>query len=153
MYDCREKRRVFLEFWWLTALAFFVFLHLFLIIVFFCSFTRNNVVRLWKFSIVDMRNLGAQVFCNQFCSGSVNHISLRRFQGILLKMALLCGVDVHFNTSFEELVEPSSPDRGWSATLKPTHPDLEQLTFDVLVGASGQACQFPGFERVYSLVW
>lgn len=39
------------------------------------SFSRNNVLHLWPFSICDLRGLGAKTFYGKFCTGSLDHIS------------------------------------------------------------------------------
>lgn len=39
------------------------------------SFSRNNVLHLWPFLIVDLKNLGAKIFYGKFCAGSLDHIS------------------------------------------------------------------------------
>uniref|UniRef100_A0A673ILB8 Molecule interacting with CasL protein 1 n=1 Tax=Sinocyclocheilus rhinocerous TaxID=307959 RepID=A0A673ILB8_9TELE len=39
------------------------------------SFTRNNVLHLWLYTIRDLLNLGAKKFYGRFCSGSIHHIS------------------------------------------------------------------------------
>lgn len=39
------------------------------------SFSRNNVLHLWPYTIRDLRNLGAKKFYGKFCSGSLDHIS------------------------------------------------------------------------------
>ncbi len=39
------------------------------------SFSRNNVLHLWPFLIVDLKSLGAKVFYGKFCAGSLDHIS------------------------------------------------------------------------------
>ncbi|GIY18375.1 [F-actin]-monooxygenase MICAL3 [Caerostris darwini] len=69
-------------------------------------FSRNNVLHLWPFVIHDLRNLGAKKFFGKFCAGSIDHISIRQLQIILLKVALLLGVEVHENVGFESLIEP-----------------------------------------------
>ncbi|KTF90021.1 hypothetical protein cypCar_00015334 [Cyprinus carpio] len=38
------------------------------------SFTRNNVLHLWLYTIRDLLNLGAKKFYGRFCSGSIHHI-------------------------------------------------------------------------------
>lgn len=38
-------------------------------------FSRNNVLHLWPFLIVDLKNLGAKKFFGQFCAGAIDHIS------------------------------------------------------------------------------
>lgn len=39
------------------------------------SFSRNNVLHLWPFTIHDLRGLGAKKFYGKFCAGSIDHIS------------------------------------------------------------------------------
>lgn len=39
------------------------------------SFSRNNVLHLWSFLIVDLKSLGAKIFYGKFCAGSLDHIS------------------------------------------------------------------------------
>jgi hypothetical protein len=39
------------------------------------GFSRNNVLHLWPFLIVDLKNLGAKKFFGQFCAGTLDHIS------------------------------------------------------------------------------
>jgi hypothetical protein len=38
-------------------------------------FSRNNVLHLWPYTIVDLKNLGAKMFYGKFCAGSIDHIS------------------------------------------------------------------------------
>lgn len=69
--------------------------------------SRNNVLHLWPFVIHDLRALGAKKFFGKFCAGAIDHISIRQLQIILLKVALLLGVEIHEGVAFEHLVEPS----------------------------------------------
>lgn len=39
------------------------------------KFSRNNVLHLWPYTIVDLKNLGAKMFYGKFCAGSIDHIS------------------------------------------------------------------------------
>lgn len=39
------------------------------------TFSRNNVLHLWPYTICDLRGLGAKKFYGKFCSGSLDHIS------------------------------------------------------------------------------
>ncbi|KAM7396257.1 hypothetical protein PAMP_019314 [Pampus punctatissimus] len=39
------------------------------------TFSRNNVLHLWPFTIHDLRALGAKKFYGKFCAGSIDHIS------------------------------------------------------------------------------
>ena len=70
--------------------------------------SRNNVLHLWPFVIDDLRALGAKKFFGKFCAGSIDHISIRQMQCILLKVALLLGVEIHTEVSFERLIEPDT---------------------------------------------
>lgn len=38
-------------------------------------FSRNNVIHLWPFSIIDLKNLGAKIYYGKFCAGAIDHIS------------------------------------------------------------------------------
>ncbi|TRY85709.1 hypothetical protein DNTS_013252 [Danionella cerebrum] len=39
------------------------------------TFSRNNVLHLWPYTIHDLRELGAKKFYGKFCAGSIDHIS------------------------------------------------------------------------------
>ncbi|XP_059904544.1 protein-methionine sulfoxide oxidase mical3b-like isoform X2 [Gadus macrocephalus] len=115
------------------------------------AFSRNNVLHLWPFTIHDLRGLGAKKFYGKFCGASIDHISIRQLQLILLKVALLLGVEVHVNVEFKQLVEPpGSQERhkaGWRLEVYPkTHP-VGQLDVDVVIGADGRRNTLPGFKR------
>ena len=109
-------------------------------------FSRNNVLHLWPYTIVDLKNLGAKFFFGKFCAGSIDHISIKKLQTVLLKVALLLGVEVHFNASFEEIVEPTDS-HGWRVKLLPEDHVLANQDFDVVVGADGRRNTLPGFKR------
>ncbi|XP_041636593.1 F-actin-monooxygenase MICAL3-like [Cheilinus undulatus] len=115
------------------------------------SFSRNNVLHLWPFTIHDLRGLGAKKFYGKFCAGSIDHISIRQLQLVLLKVALLLGVEVHVNVEFKRLVEPPQDQRrrkvGWRMEVSPGSNPLNQLEFDVIVGADGRRNTLPGFRR------
>lgn len=68
--------------------------------------SRNNVLHLWPFVIQDLRSLGAKKFFGKFCAGAIDHISIRQLQCILLKVALILGVEFHENVSFDLLLSP-----------------------------------------------
>lgn len=93
------------------------------------SFSRNNVLHLWPFTIHDLRGLGAKKFYGKFCAGSIDHISeygpagpapqtrmplsvlspvagIRQLQLVLLKVVLMLGAEVHVNVEFKQLLEP-----------------------------------------------
>ncbi|XP_017057458.1 F-actin-monooxygenase Mical isoform X5 [Drosophila ficusphila] len=100
--------------------------------------TRNNVLHLWPFVITDLRNLGAKKFYGKFCAGSIDHISIRQLQCMLLKVALLLGVEIHEGVSFEHAVEPSGDGGGWRAAVSPADHAVSHYEFDVLIGADGK---------------
>lgn len=123
------------------------------------AFSRNNVLHLWPFAIHDLRGLGAKKFYGKFCAGSIDHISerasqrarrlcvgrasasalcpsagIRQLQLVLLKVALLLGVEVHVNVEFKRVLEPprdqrlrSEPPADLSRAgrvLAPAHPPV-----------------------------
>ncbi|KAL2087369.1 hypothetical protein ACEWY4_016197 [Coilia grayii] len=112
------------------------------------SFSRNNVLHLWPCTIHDLRGLGAKKLYGQFCAGSIDHISIRQLQLILLKVALLLGVEVHVNVEFRELKEPSEEHKtGWRAIFNPRNHPVGQIDIDVVIGADGRRNTLPGFRR------
>ena len=44
------------------------------------KFTRNNVLKLWKFLVQDLKSLGAKKFFGKFSIGSINHVNIRTLQ-------------------------------------------------------------------------
>ncbi|XP_077565228.1 protein-methionine sulfoxide oxidase mical3a-like [Stigmatopora nigra] len=115
------------------------------------AFSRNNVLHLWPFTIQDLRGLGAKKFYGKFCAGSIDHISIRQLQLMLLKVALLLGIEIHVNVEFKSLIEPpedqESEKIGWRSEVHPrTHP-VNELEFDVIIGADGRRNTLPGFRR------
>ena len=101
-------------------------------------FSRNNILHLWPFVIHDLKSLGAKFFYGQFCTGQINHISIRALQCMLLKCALVLGVEIHANVSYETLLEPVSAETGWRAKLTPENHPVAEYDFDVLIGADGR---------------
>ncbi|XP_059916783.1 protein-methionine sulfoxide oxidase mical3a isoform X3 [Gadus macrocephalus] len=115
------------------------------------AFSRNNVLHLWPFTIQDLRGLGAKKFYGKFCAGAIDHISIRQLQLMLLKVALLVGIEIHVNVEFKGLIEPpedqESEKIGWRAEINPrTHP-VNELEFDVIIGADGRRNTLAGFAR------
>uniref|UniRef100_A0A8C9V9W6 F-actin monooxygenase n=1 Tax=Scleropages formosus TaxID=113540 RepID=A0A8C9V9W6_SCLFO len=115
------------------------------------AFSRNNVLHLWPFTIQDLRGLGAKKFYGKFCAGAIDHISIRQLQLILLKVALLLGIEIHVNVEFRRLIEPPEDQEneriGWRAEVHPrTHP-VNEFEFDVIIGADGRRNTLPGFRR------
>ncbi|XP_043932526.1 protein-methionine sulfoxide oxidase mical3a-like isoform X2 [Protopterus annectens] len=114
-------------------------------------FSRNNVLHLWPFTIHDLRALGAKKFYGKFCTGTLDHVSIRQLQLILLKIALIVGVEVHVNVEFQGFIEPSKhPDeggKGWRAAVKPDTHQVSQFEFDVLISAGGGRFVPEGFKK------
>ncbi|XP_053544060.1 protein-methionine sulfoxide oxidase mical3b isoform X8 [Ictalurus punctatus] len=115
------------------------------------TFSRNNVLHLWPCTIQDLRGLGAKKLYGKFCAGAIDHISIRQLQLILLKVALLLGVEVHVNVEFRSLREPPENQAhqsiGWSAEVHPPAHPVSELQFNVVVGADGRRNTLPGFRR------
>ena len=114
------------------------------------NFSRNNVLHLWPFVITDLKALGAKKFYGKFCPGAIDHISIAQIQLILLKIALILGVEVHFGIEYSDLREPTDEGgkvRGWRAALKPEKHPLNNYEFDVLIGADGRRNTLTGFKR------
>ncbi|XP_012924409.1 F-actin-methionine sulfoxide oxidase MICAL1 isoform X3 [Heterocephalus glaber] len=102
------------------------------------KFSRHNVLHLWPFTIHDLRALGAKKFYGRFCTGTLDHISIRQLQLLLLKVALLLGVEIHWSVTFTGLQPPSGKGSSWRAQLQPNPPDqLANYEFDVLISAAG----------------
>ncbi|KAM6216542.1 F-actin-monooxygenase MICAL3 isoform 5-T5 [Rhynchocyon petersi] len=115
------------------------------------AFSRNNVLHLWPFTIHDLRGLGAKKFYGKFCAGAIDHISIRQLQLILLKVALILGVEIHVNVEFQGLVQPPEDQEneriGWRALVRPkTHP-VSEYEFEVIIGGDGRRNTLEGFRR------
>ncbi|XP_052549222.1 F-actin-monooxygenase MICAL2 isoform X2 [Tympanuchus pallidicinctus] len=115
------------------------------------TFSRNNVLHLWPFTIHDLRGLGAKKFYGKFCAGSIDHISIRQLQLILFKVALMLGVEIHVNLEFVKVLEPPEDQEnrkiGWRAEFLPVDHPLSEYEFDVIVGADGRRNTLEGFRR------
>ncbi|KAM6322112.1 F-actin-monooxygenase MICAL2 isoform 4-T4 [Podargus strigoides] len=115
------------------------------------TFSRNNVLHLWPFTIHDLRGLGAKKFYGKFCAGSIDHISIRQLQLILFKVALMLGVEIHVNLEFVKLLEPPEDQEnqktGWRAEFLPMDHPLSEYEFDVIIGADGRRNTLEGFRR------
>ncbi|XP_038597114.1 F-actin-monooxygenase MICAL3 isoform X5 [Tachyglossus aculeatus] len=115
------------------------------------AFSRNNVLHLWPFTIHDLRGLGAKKFYGKFCAGAIDHISIRQLQLILLKVALILGIEIHVNVEFQGLVNPPEDQEneriGWRALVHPkTHP-VSEYEFEVIIGGDGRRNTLEGFRR------
>ncbi|XP_040915310.1 F-actin-monooxygenase MICAL2 isoform X4 [Toxotes jaculatrix] len=115
------------------------------------SFSRNNVLHLWPYTIHDLRGLGAKKFYGKFCAGAIDHISIQQLQLILLKVALLVAVEFHINVEFIKLLEPPEDQEneglGWRAAIRPADHPVANFEFDVVVGSDGRRNTLEGFKR------
>ncbi|XP_034033094.1 protein-methionine sulfoxide oxidase mical2b isoform X2 [Thalassophryne amazonica] len=115
------------------------------------TFSRHNVLHLWPFTIHDLRGLGAKKFYGKFCAGSIDHISIRQLQLMLLKVCLILGVEIHVNVEFVQLVEPpeeqTDDSPGWRAEVQPSDHPVSEFDFEVVIGADGRKSTLKGFSR------
>ncbi|XP_055755434.1 F-actin-monooxygenase mical2b-like isoform X2 [Salvelinus fontinalis] len=115
------------------------------------TFSRNNVLHLWPYTIHDLKGLGAKKFYGKFCAGAIDHISIRQLQLMLLKIALLTAVEFHVNVEFVKLLEPPENQEndgpGWRAEIRPADHPVANIDFDVVVGADGRRNTLEGFKR------
>ncbi|CAL8357335.1 unnamed protein product [Lota lota] len=116
------------------------------------TFSRNNVLHLWPYTIHDLRGLGAKNFYGKFCAGSLDHISIRQLQLMLIKVCLILGVEIHVNVEFVELLEPpedqsNTDSPGWRVEIRPSDHAVSEIDFDVVIGADGRKNTLDGFSR------
>ncbi|KAM3610092.1 uncharacterized protein V6R79_025241 [Siganus canaliculatus] len=115
------------------------------------TFSRNNVLHLWPFTIHDLRGLGAKKFYGKFCAGAIDHISIRQLQLMLLKVCLILGVEIHVNVEFVKVLEPPAEQTddgpGWRAEVRPSNHPVSDFEFDVVIGADGRKNTLDGFIR------
>ncbi|XP_018410890.1 PREDICTED: protein-methionine sulfoxide oxidase MICAL2 isoform X3 [Nanorana parkeri] len=115
------------------------------------TFSRNNVLHLWPYTIHDLRCLGAKKFYGKFCAGAIDHISIWQLQLMLFKIALLHGIEIHVNVEFVKLLEPPEDQEnqkvGWRAEFLPQDHPLSGYEFDVIIGADGRRNTLEGFRR------
>ena len=115
------------------------------------SLDRNNVVKLWGFVMEDLRSLGAKKLYPQFGNGSVDHISIRMLQLILLKMVLLLGAAVHSRETFLTILPPAGDHQGWRVVTEVRDEAGEvsrrEAQYDVVISATGRKVPVKGFHR------
>ncbi|KAJ6220064.1 hypothetical protein RDWZM_005876 [Blomia tropicalis] len=131
------------------------------------EFSRNNVIHLWPNVINDMYTFEAKRLYGQFCVGSIDHISIRQLQLILLKIAVIYGIKFVPYVEFEEMCpriiqpnqcdcDPSTCDccchvhgfgGGAYAHFKSSHnpllaDELSRESFDAIIGCDGRRNTF-----------
>ena len=111
---------------------------------------RNNVLKLWTFVLEDLKSLGAKKLYPQLGTGSVNHISIRILQTVLLKMCLLLGTQVRIKETFKNIIKPKS-EKGWTVISEIMGNDgtvyEHEEEYDIVICAAGRKVPIQGFER------
>eukprot|EP00644_Phytophthora_capsici_P000666 jgi/Phyca11/109473/e_gw1.16.307.1 len=101
------------------------------------KFSRENRLHLWPWVVQDLASLGAKVLFKNFCkSRTYFHVSTRQLQVILLKVALLVGVQVYSATGFEAIVAPSETGKKPFYHIK-TEPQIPVTEYTAVLGATG----------------
>ncbi|KRZ66841.1 Protein-methionine sulfoxide oxidase MICAL2 [Trichinella papuae] len=114
------------------------------------AFVRNSLLHLWPCAKEDLKNLGARILYPKFSVGSTTHMSVSSLQLILLKVALLVGIEVYENVAFCKLIEHKTNNDdetfGWKAALIPENHVLADYQFNVLINASEEQNSVTGFR-------
>ena len=71
---------------------------------------------------------------------------IRILQGILLKVCLILGIQVHTNVAFKSLVEPANSSTGWKVSTTPSSCPVNSYEFDAILAADGKKNSLPGFK-------
>jgi len=116
------------------------------------NFTRNNVLKLWKWVVEDLKSIGAKKFYGSFGTGTINHINIKILQLVLTKICLMLGIHIYAPVQFNDIAEPVLAEEGgeiagWKAQYKTEGNDADSFVFDVLVCASGANCVLDSFKR------
>ncbi|KAK3094744.1 hypothetical protein FSP39_005696 [Pinctada imbricata] len=85
-------------------------------------------------------------FYGIFGCGELYHISIRRLQISLLKIALVLGIEVYTGVEFEGIIQPENG-RSWRAVCKPLNHVVSNFEFDVLISATGARDALAAFDR------
>ena len=79
----------------------------------------------------------------------MNHISIKRLQCILLKAALVLGVEICPGVEFREVVEPDTEADSWTLGVSPADHPINKRGLDVLIGA--EVLSAPVSISIYNL--
>merc|ERR1712048_1390574 len=89
---------------------------------------RRNILKIWKFSMLDLYSLGVRTLWNGFCvNTSAQLINIGLLQHAMLRAALLLGVTIHPRCKFVELSR--------DGTVRCDRISFDDI--DVLVDSSG----------------
>ena len=102
------------------------------------DFTRNNVLKLWKFLVEDLKSIGIKKLYGGFATGEVNHIGIKTLQLVLSKICLLIGVRIVCPITFRELSMPLQSGKRWTGSFLPEGHSINQYSFDMIIVASGK---------------
>uniref|UniRef100_A0A4W3H9M4 Molecule interacting with CasL protein 1 n=1 Tax=Callorhinchus milii TaxID=7868 RepID=A0A4W3H9M4_CALMI len=108
------------------------------------TFSRNNVLHLWPFTIHDLKTLGAKKFYGKFCSGCLDHISKCPRSKCACVYMCVC-VYLSVCVCVASVAIPS--ETGWKAELLPANHPVTEFEFDVLVSAGGSNFIPNGFKK------
>ena len=93
-------------------------------------------MHLWPFCIADLKSLGAKSFFGKFCSGAIDHCSIRRLQLILLKVALLLGVEFSREVYCHSVCKTAKGE--WKVEVSPPEArHISEAHWDCIVDATG----------------
>lgn len=101
------------------------------------QFGRNNLLHLWDSSISDIKTIGGKFFYPKLCWGGIHHISIRKLQLTLLKVALFLGVQMIWGFQFKDIIEPKEKSMFWNILLESKKKEELVLEANVLIGADG----------------
>ena len=90
---------------------------------------------MWPFCNQDLKSLGAKSFYGKFCTGAIDHVSIRRLQLILAKVCLLLGVEFELEVIFKKLEQIKNG--SWRAKVSPYIEEIEEISWDGIVDGSG----------------
>eukprot|EP00928_Gymnodinium_smaydae_P058952 TRINITY_DN4216_c0_g1_i1.p1 TRINITY_DN4216_c0_g1~~TRINITY_DN4216_c0_g1_i1.p1 ORF type:complete len:1237 (-),score=263.21 TRINITY_DN4216_c0_g1_i1:102-3764(-) len=101
------------------------------------TFSRYNVLKLWKFSEVDLVEIGVRDLFSQLLVYKVKRVPIATMQHSLLRIALTVGADVHPSCKVKGLAGLESQPSLVMDQDCPTRAFLEDLKFDVLIDGTG----------------
>ena len=81
-----------------------------------------------------------QIYC-------VSTLGIRMLQCMLMKAALILGVQIYTGVTFEKVVEPTA-ESGWRCQVNPPFHPASQLDLDMIVGADGKKNVLPDFPQI-----
>ncbi|KAJ3021544.1 hypothetical protein HKX48_008306 [Thoreauomyces humboldtii] len=86
------------------------------------DFSRHNIIKTWRTTIQDLTCLGLGQFMPQFQPHGHSHLETRQIQLVLLKTALLFGVNVTYDAGVCGILDPSThatPSGAWAVWTMP----------------------------------